>query len=253
MPEEVRPPADPETAQWLVEAFAIQGTLAARGALAPEPADRSREDERLAVLEDRDRIARELHDTVIQPLLATTMTLMSAIEVARGPGVAPRLRRAADDLDAAVRRIRSTVFDVPPAPHGEGLRRRLRRVIDDAAAALGSAPSVRLDVLLDTAVSGGTADHLLEAVREALANVALQPRVTSVQVAVELGDPGVVLRVEDDGAGVPEGRRLSGLGTMAWRAAELGGFFRARPRSGGGTTLLWCAPLDAADRRSAAG
>ncbi|WP_160161218.1 sensor histidine kinase [Actinomadura sp. K4S16] len=249
MSEGVDFPADPESGRQ--PATTVEESLdpaAAQAAVAPEPA--GREAERLAVLEERDRIARELHDTVVRRLLATTMILMSATKAAQRADVASRLRRAADELDAAVRQLRSAVFDMRPAPEDEGLRSRLRRVIDHAAAGLGSAPSVRLDGLLDTAVSGGTAEHLLAAAGEALANVALQPRVTSVQVTAELCDLGVALRVEDDGAGVPDGRRLGGLGSLAGRAAELGGFFRARPRPGGGTTLLWWVPPDAADGRS---
>ncbi|MBX6767033.1 MAG: histidine kinase, partial [Actinomadura rubrobrunea] len=203
-----------------------------------------RDAERLALLEDRDRIARDLHDTVIQRLFATAMTLMSVIKITRNPDVATRVQRAVDDLDDTIRQIRSTIFALQTSPDEESLRSRLHAVVDDAADNLGFAPSVRLDGLLDTAVSDEVGEHLLAVAREALSNVARHARAAQAHVAVDVGDDEVVLRVEDDGVGIPEGGRRSGLRNMAERAQRLGGSFQTRPRPGGGTVLIWRAPLD---------
>ncbi|GAA4147343.1 GAF domain-containing sensor histidine kinase [Actinomadura keratinilytica] len=228
-------------AQRLLEAFAGQA------AVALELAGRRRDAERLALLEDRDRIARDLHDTVIQRLFATAMTLMSVVKITQRRDVAVRVQRAVDDLDDTIRQIRSTIFALQTPPDEESLRSRLHAVVDAATANLGFAPSVRLDGLLDTAVSESVGEHLLAVAREALSNVARHARATEAKVTVEVGDDDVVLEVEDDGVGIPEGGRRSGLRNMAERAEGLGGSFQTLARPGGGTRLVWRAPLDAAD------
>ncbi|MFG2004480.1 GAF domain-containing protein [Spirillospora sp. NPDC048911] len=225
--------------QKLLEAYAGQA------AIALELAERRRDTERLAMLEDRDRIAKDLHDTVIQRLFATAMTLMSAIKIAEKRDVAVRLQRSVDDLDDTIRQIRSTIFALQAVPGEQSLRHRLHAVIDTATQNLGFAPSVRLDGLLDTSVGDALGEHLLAVVTEALSNVARHAKATRVTVSIEVGDDEVFLRVEDDGVGIPEnvGRR-SGLRNMADRANDLGGSFRTRPRAGGGTLLRWQVPLD---------
>ncbi|GAA3938964.1 two-component system sensor histidine kinase [Actinomadura viridis] len=227
-----------ESAQRLLEAFAAQA------AVALELADRRRDAERLALLEDRDRIAKDLHDTVIQRLFATAMTLMSAIKITEKRDVAGRIQRSVDDLDDTIRQIRSTIFALQAAPDEESLRSRLHGVVDAAAERLGFAPTERLDGLLDTAVPPGTGEHLLAVVQEALSNVARHARASEVTVAVEVGDEALSLRVEDNGVGVPETGRRSGLRNMEERAERLGGAFRLEPRPGGGTLLYWWVPLD---------
>ncbi|WP_131740108.1 sensor histidine kinase [Actinomadura roseirufa] len=219
----------------LLEAFAGQA------AVALELADRRRDAERLALLEDRDRIARDLHDTVIQRLFATAMTLMSAIKITRRPDVASRVQGAVDDLDETIRQIRSSIFALQAAGEEESLRARVHALVDGAAQGLGFAPSVRLDGLLDTAVDDATGEHLLAVVREALSNTARHARATEVTVVIDVGDD-LTLRVEDDGVGIPEGGRRSGLRNLRERAEELGGSFTTRPRQGGGTVLLWRVP-----------
>ncbi|MBA9002766.1 GAF domain-containing sensor histidine kinase [Thermomonospora cellulosilytica] len=220
----------------LLEAFAGPVTVAL------ELAERRRDAERLALLEDRDRIAKDLHDTVIQRLFATAMTLMSAAKLIEHPDVSQRVRRAIDDLDDTIRQIRSTIFALQTGPEEEGLRSRLHAVVDAAAEQLGFAPSVRLDGLLDTEVDDDLADQLVAVAREALSNVARHARAGQVSVAVDVGDD-LVLRVDDNGVGIPEEGRRSGLRNMADRAERLGGSFLTRDRPEGGTTLVWRVPL----------
>jgi signal transduction histidine kinase len=227
--------ADP--AQRLLEAFAAQA------AVALELAERSRDAERLVVLEDRDRIAKDLHDTVIQRLFATAMTLMTAIKITDKPEVASRVQRAVDDLDETIRQIRSTIFALQAAPGGErSLRTRILAITDGAAESLGFAPAVRLEGLLDTVVSDEVGEQLLAVLHEALSNVARHAHARRVSVSVDVGDH-LVLLVVDDGVGIPPGGRRSGLRNMAQRAQDLGGVFEARDRDGGGSVLEWRVPL----------
>ncbi|WP_433478714.1 GAF domain-containing protein [Spirillospora sp. CA-142024] len=220
----------------LLEAFAGQA------AVALELADRRRDAERLALLEDRDRIAKDLHDTVIQRLFATAMTLMAAIKITRKREVAVRVQRAVDDLDDTIRQIRSSIFALQGPEEDESLRSRVHALADAAAEHLGFAPSVRLDGLLDTVVGDDFGEHLLAVVQEALSNVARHAHASQVTVAIDVNDE-VALRVEDNGVGIPEGGRHSGLRNMCERAEALGGAFTTEPRPDGGTVLIWHVPL----------
>jgi signal transduction histidine kinase len=226
-----------EHVQRLLETFAVQA------AVALELAERRRDAERLVVLEDRDRIAKDLHDTVIQRLFAIAMTLMSAMKITQKRDVAVRVQRAVDDLDDTIRQVRSTVFALQATGEDEPtLRSRLFGVIDGAAESLGFAPAMRLDGLLDTVVDEATGEHLIAVLREALSNAARHAHATRVDVSVVAG-ADLLLRVADDGVGIPETGRRSGLANMASRAKGLGGEFDVRPGETGGTVLEWRVPL----------
>ncbi|WP_345430793.1 GAF domain-containing sensor histidine kinase [Actinoallomurus vinaceus] len=223
--------------------------FAAQAAVGLELAGRRRDVERLTLLEDRDRIAKDLHDTVIQRLFATAMTLMSAIKITEKRDVAVRVQRAVDDLDDTIRRIRSTIFALQSTME-QTLRTRVHGVIDSAAETLGFAPAVRLDGLLDSVVDDATGEQVIAVLQEALSNAARHSGARHVGVSLTAGDE-LTLRVEDDGVGIPEGGRRSGLRNMAERARALGGTFEIRPREGGGTVLEWRVP-PAVDGGSAA-
>jgi signal transduction histidine kinase len=230
-------PAFTVSSQRLLEAFAGQA------AVALELAERRRDAERLVLLEDRDRIARDLHDTVIQRLFATAMTLMSAVRTSGHPDVAARVQHAVDDLDDTIRQIRSTIFALQTTPGvRSGLRERILGVTEDVAETLGFAPAVRLEGLLDTAVGDEIGEHLLAVLHEALSNVVRHAHARSVRVSVDAGE-SLALVVEDDGTGIAPGGRRSGLRNLAERARNLGGSFQVRPREGGGTVLEWRVPL----------
>ena len=233
-------PAFTASSQRLLEAFAGQA------AVALEVAERRRDAERLVLLEDRDRIAKDLHDTVIQRLFATAMTLMSAAKTTDQPDVAVRVHRAVDDLDETIRQIRSTIFALQAAPggRGPGLRDRILTVTEGVAESLGFTPAVRMDGLLDTEVGDEIADQLLAVLNEALSNVVRHAHAHRVGVSVSIDAGGsVVLVVEDDGTGIPPGGRRSGLRNLAERARNLGGSFEIRAREGGGSVLEWRVPL----------
>jgi signal transduction histidine kinase len=218
-------------------------TFAGQAAVALELAERRSDAERLTLLEDRDRIAKDLHDTVIQRLFATAMTLMATLKLVQRKEVAVRVQRAVDDLDDTVRQIRSTIFALQGPEDAESLRSRVHALIDAAAENLGFAPSVRLDGLLDTSVADDVGEQLLAVVREALSNVARHARASEATVVIDVGED-LVLRVEDDGVGIPEGGRRSGLRNLGARAESLGGSFGTDARAGGGTVLRWQVPLE---------
>jgi signal transduction histidine kinase len=220
-------------------------TFAGQAAVALELAERRRDAERLVVLEDRDRIAKDLHDTVIQRLFATAMNLMSVVKVTESRDVSGRVQRAVDDLDETIRQIRSTIFALQTAPDERSLRARIQALADGAVEGLGFAPAVRLDGLLDTMVSEHVGDQLLAVLSEALSNAARHARARHVAITVDVGD-AVVLRVADDGVGIGGGGRRSGLRNMAARAEALGGEFRVcgGDPEGRGTVVEWRVPLE---------
>ncbi|MFB9831945.1 sensor histidine kinase [Actinoallomurus acaciae] len=217
-------------------------TFAAQAAVALELAERRRDVERLVVFEDRDRIAKDLHDTVIQRLFAIAMTLMSAIKITKKPDVAVRVQRAVDDLDDTIRQIRSTIFALQTSADDEPtLRSRLFGVIEGAGESLGFAPAVRLDGLLDTVVDETVGDNLVAVLREALSNAARHAHASRVDVTIA-ADSDLLLRVADDGVGLTETGRRSGLANLDDRARRLGGTFDIRSGTGG-TVLEWRVPL----------
>jgi signal transduction histidine kinase len=231
-----REPFSPVTAR-LAEAFAGQA------AVALELAERRRDAERLILYEDRDRIARDLHDLVIQRLFAVGMTLEGARPLIVRPDVAERVGRAVDDLDETIRDIRTTIFALQEPPgRATSLRSRILEAADAAAPGLGFAPSVRFSGLVDTAIPDDVANALLAVLREALSNAARHAQASSVDVRVDV-DEVVALTVHDDGIGIAPGGRRSGLSNLERRATEAGGSFEVRKGAAGGTELVWQVPI----------
>jgi signal transduction histidine kinase len=223
------------------------GSFAAQAAVALELAERRRDAERFAVFEDRDRIARDLHDLVIQRLFATGMQLEGAARLVtdRPAEAEARVRRAVDDLDDTIRELRSTIYGLQaPADERSSLRALLMQVVDAGAEQLGFAPSLRMDGLLDTLVPVAVSEHLLAALREALSNAARHARASMVEIAIAVRDDEVLLEVADNGAGMSDTGRRSGLANLAARAAQFGGTLVVESAPGRGTRLQWRVPLD---------
>ncbi|MFB7469636.1 GAF domain-containing protein [Kitasatospora sp. NPDC056184] len=219
--------------------------FADQAALALELAERRRDAEQLTLLEDRDRIARDLHDLAIQRLFATGMTLQSAGRLIESQSAADRVSRAVADLDETIKIIRSTIFGL--RAHSEpdrGLRARATRVVGEAQATLGFAPRLSMEGLLDTDVPQELAEHVMAVLGEALSNAARHARASRVEVALRAVGGTVTLTVTDDGVGVPAGGRRSGLRNLSERADRTGGTFELLPAEGGGTRLVWQAPLN---------
>ncbi|MFE0252348.1 GAF domain-containing protein [Streptomyces sp. NPDC059010] len=218
--------------------------FAAQAAIAMELAERRQDAEQIALLQDRDRIARDLHDLAIQRLFATGMTLQSAGRFIEHKEASERVARAVEDLDETIKIIRSTIFGLRArdGASGSGLRARVVRVAGEAAPVLGFAPSVRMEGLLDTDVPREVADHVEAVLSEALTNVGRHARADRAEVALVTDGREVRLTVSDDGVGIPAGGRRSGLANMAERAQQLGGELTVST-PGDGSTLVWRVPL----------
>jgi signal transduction histidine kinase len=238
-----RQPFD-ETDRRMAQTFAAQAALALEFARAQE--DR----QRLAVYQDRDRIARDLHDLVIQRLFATGMGIQGLTRRVTDTQVGDRLQGFVADLDATIRDIRRSIFslqDVPDSPDPAGLRSLLLRTAEEAEHSLGFAPTVSFDGPLDTAVPDPVRADVLATLREALSNTARHARATAVRVLVEVDSRGdtLTLSVADDGVGFdPAAVTASGLDNMRQRAARWNGE-HAVTSGAGGTRVRWSVPLRA--------
>ncbi|MGX1240175.1 signal transduction histidine kinase [Streptomyces pseudovenezuelae] len=219
--------------------------FAAQAAVAMELAERRQDAEEIAVLKDRDRIARDLHDLAIQRLFATGMTLQSAGRLIEHAEASERVVRAVDDLDETIKIIRSTIFGLRSREGGagSGLRARAVRVVGEAATVLGFAPSIRMEGLVDTDVPREIADDVIAVLSEALTNVARHARAGRADVVLETDGREVRLAVSDDGVGIPAEGRRSGLRNLADRAEGYGGDLTIDCPATGGTTLVWRVPV----------
>ncbi|MBX6390203.1 MAG: GAF domain-containing protein [Frankia sp.] len=216
-------------------------------AIALELAESRAAKNRLSVLEDRDRIARDLHDHVMQRLFAVALGLQGLAAAEDRPDRAARMATYVEDLDATLREIRQTVFELrgrSTPPGAAGLRSQVLAVVDEMAEMLGYAPRLRFEGPVDTAADGGTGDHVLAVVRESLSNAARHARASSVDVRVAVEGGRVLVEVIDDGVGVGEPTRRSGLANMASRADQVCGECEIGPGPNGrGTRVYWSAPL----------
>ncbi len=220
-------------------------TFAAQAAIALQLAEHRRQAEQMAVFEDRDRIAKDLHDLVIQRLYATGMSLQGATSLITSPEVAERVSRSVDALDDTIREIRSAIFALQthPADRPVSLRAQILHVVQEMTAALGFAPSLQLDGALDTLVPAPIGEHMLTALREMLSNAARHSGADRIDVVVRGSGADLELTVRDNGSGIPDGGRRSGLRNLAHRAEGLGGALTIHTAPGQGAELIWHVPL----------
>jgi signal transduction histidine kinase len=219
-------------------------TFASQAGIALELADHRRQAERVAVFEDRDRIARDLHDLVIQRLYATGMSLQGTVGLVTAAEPRQRINSAVDALDETIKEIRSSIFELQARPETKpaSLPSRILQVADEMAAVLGFPPAVQLSGPLDDHVPAEVGDQLLSALREALSNVARHAGASQVDVRVRATDV-LALTVRDNGSGVKNSSRRSGIANLEQRAVKLGGSLQLAAAEGGGTELAWCVPL----------
>jgi len=199
----------------------------------------------LALVDDRERIARDLHDTVIQRLFAVGLSLQGAASRAGADPALERMRQAIDDIDDTIRDIRSAIFALHTRrPGGASLRDAVIAIAGEATRPLGFEPAVTFDGPIDSAASDAMQEHLTATLREALSNVAKHAHATGVSVDVTVADSDLVLRVVDDGTGirVPTGSG-NGLANMRDRAESLGGRCEVSSPRRGGTNLEWRVPI----------
>jgi signal transduction histidine kinase len=198
----------------------------------------------LALLEDRERIARDLHDTVIQRLFAVGLGLQGALRLSSDPVLSERIEAAVDELDTTVREVRSAIFELhAPRLPGRSTRQAVLELSAEAGRTLGFEPTVRFVGPVDASIDDEVAEHLVAVEREALSNVAKHASASRVALTVEVTEGRVVLCVEDDGVGpVDVGSGGRGLENMAARARKLGGSCVFDGREPSGSRLRWSVP-----------
>ena len=207
-----------------------------------ELAEHRHDAERLAVFEDRDRIARDLHDVVIQRLFATGLQLQGMTRSMPAP-VAARVEDVVGELDQTITELRHTIFSLSsPTADGAALRAEIERIAGQAEHSVGLRPAVRIEGHVER-VPVVIHPHLLAALREALSNIARHSRATRVRVLVRATDDDVLVEVHDDGVGPGGAGVTSGLANLRSRAQDLGGHMEFGPGPGGvGTRVRWQVP-----------
>jgi signal transduction histidine kinase len=219
----------------------MMATFADQAALAWQLATTQRQMRELSILTDRDRIARDLHDHVIQRLFAVGLALQGTIPRARSPEVQQRLSDSVDDLQEVIQEIRTAIFDLHGARSGTT---RLRQRLDEAIAQFAGS-EMRTTVQFSgplSVVDAALADHAEAVVREALSNAVRHSNATTLAINLAVEDE-LCIEVVDNGQGMPDDITGSGLANLGQRAADVGGTFAVESMPGSGTRLKWCAPL----------
>ena len=220
-------------------------TFAVQAALALERVQAQEERQLLVVLEDRERIARDLHDVVIQRLFAAGLGLQSMSRLVGRDDLRKRLDQTVTDLDTTIRDIRTAIFELR-APAAASLHSELIDTVEAAANALGFRPTLRVSGLIDRGVPEALRPEIVAVVREALSNVVRHAHAHAVEVAVDVSTDTFDLRVTDDGVGIVAGKPGNGLGNLRARAEERAGTFSVAPVDPHGTLLTWRVPIPAA-------
>ncbi|MBT0772794.1 GAF domain-containing protein [Kineosporia sp. J2-2] len=241
----VRPPrAEPysEADMHMVESFAGHAALAVQ--FSRQAADR----QRLAVLEDRDRIARDLHDLVIQRIFAVGLGLQSIGMNIDNAAQSSKLSGLIDDLDTTIHAIRTSIFSLQQQEdESTSLRSEALGVVTEATSALGFEPVLTFRGPVDTLVPAAVYADLLAVLREALSNAARHAHATHVEVRLSVDAGQVTLEVEDDGSGVAtDAKTGTGTTTMRTRAERHGGScgLSARDDGASGTVVVWQVPVN---------
>jgi signal transduction histidine kinase len=231
-------PFDEDDEELVLGLAAVAGSAIANARLLEES-------RRLSVVEERERIGRDLHDTVIQRLFAAGLGLQAALRQLGDGNAAARVGAAVDDIDLTIKEIRSTIFALQDdGEHARGVRARMLEVIDEVGGLLSAAPRVRFEGPIDTVVPDEVADQLVPVLREALTNVVRHAGATEVEVVLGATAEGVALTVRDDGSGIAGIEPTGGLGlaNLRERARGLGGDLELSSDRGVGTVLVWRVP-----------
>lgn len=222
----------------------LLNSFATQAALALETAERRHDTERLLMFEERDRIARDLHDLVIQRLFACGMHLENTAKLAVREEVSRRIHAVVDDLDLTIQEIRATIFALKAqtTSASPSLRSAVLAVVEQCGDRFNIAPAVQFEGLSGSGLPSGIVNDLLVVAREALSNAARHAHASLVQVIVDVAQDRVTLQVIDDGVGFDDTAHRSGLVNLADRAQSHGGEFSIRHNPEGGTTLSWSVP-----------
>jgi signal transduction histidine kinase len=222
----------------MLSSFADQATLAL------EWADRQHQQRILDVLADRDRIAGDLHDHVIQRLFAAGMSLQAIVGQVSNANARGRVTQVVAQLDETVREIRTSIFDLhtPTEENPSSLRRRMLDAVAELGASAEISPAVRISGAVDTLVTGTLAEHALAVVQEGVSNAVRHAHASDIIVTVEAG-ADLVIDVTDNGVGMPADVGRSGLLNLERRAAECDGAVTVTGGTNGGTRLVWRVPI----------
>lgn len=215
--------------------------FANHAAVALELADARADQQRVVLLEDRDRIARDLHDHVIQRLFAAGLTVQSLRARETAPASADKLEQVVTDLDETIRRIRTSIFDLRGSlsPVTATVRPALLKVAAEQARQLGFQPTLRFSGPVDSVVSEPLTDELTAVLREALSHVARHAHASNAEVSLAVSATQVSLDVRDDGVGMSQTTRRSGLANLHQRAVRHGGSLSVGSTPSEGTHLRW--------------
>jgi len=219
-------------------------SFAAQAALALELADKQRRQRMFDLLADRDRIAGDLHDHVIQRLFAAGMSLQAIVGRIADGEARNRVYNVVGQLDETMREIRTSIFDLQTSGEdgSTSLRRRMLDLVAEVTANTDTSPAVRISGAVDTLVPPHVAEHALATLHEGLSNVVRHARATDIVITVEAGTD-LVIGVTDNGVGMPPDVARSGLLNLERRAAECDGVLTVSRKPEGGTRLVWRVPL----------
>ena len=200
--------------------------------------------QRLAILEDRDRIAYDLHDHVIQRLFATGLSVQSMASVKPGTDLGPRFARIVTDIDDTIRQLRSSIFELQRTETtSAGVRTSVLKVVHQTAPMLGFEPSIRFVGPCDTAVSEALIPVVEAVVREAITNAAKHAQATELQIAITAAAGMLTVEITDNGIGLGSASRRSGLSNLKRRAQKLGGTLTIDQHQEIGSQIRWAIPL----------
>jgi PAS domain S-box-containing protein len=217
----------------------MAGTIELAAELARARTDR----EHLLLAGDRERIALDLHDLVIQRLFGTGMGLQGVLPLIKNSRAVERIETAIEDLDTTIREIRTAIFELQPPPVAvAGMRTEILKLVASASERIGFEPTVRFDGPIDSTVTDDVRVHVVAVVREGLSNVARHAQASRVRVELQV-DHDLLVVVADNGVGRGESGRLSGLANLRLRAESLGGTLLVTSPDAGGTRLEWRIPL----------
>jgi len=225
---------------------AVIDALAMAAGIAVENARLHQRAGEMAVYEDRDRMARDLHDGVIQRLFAIGLSLQGLSAGPTGGPVADKLSAAVADIDETIRQVRATIFELGGAGGGDGIRSHLVALAEELRPVVGFDVPVEFFGPVDTAVTDDVAEHLLATVREALTNIGRHAHATRARIRLSVIGHECRLEITDNGRGFvhgPAGQGGLGLPNMRRRAEDLGGTFEITVHEAGRTTLIWQVPV----------
>ena len=221
--------------------------FAGQASLAMQLARARASEQRMLLLEDRGRIARDLHDHVIQQLFGTGLELQSVAGSIESPVDRERILRSVTNLDTAVTQIRTVIFALSAREDTrDSVRHRIIDLANDLASGLQKTPTVAFTGPVDLVITGSLADDVVAVTREALSNAARHANAEQTGVTLDVADGMIHLVISDNGGGITDPSRRSGLANLEERATARGGSFVV-DTGAGGTRVGWSVPIESVD------